>query len=216
MSSTIIIYQDVENNIRTEVELENETVWLSQAQLVDLFKKSKQNISLHIRNIFNEGELDENSVVKESLTTAADGKEYKTKYYNLDVIISVGYRIKSKQGTRFRIWANKVLKEYLVKGYALDNSRLQKQNYQLQELKKTIALFQQTQSRILSQSEATGLLNVLTDYAHSFILLNQYDTGNFPEGGLNQNITVEISLPEAMKAITELRQKLMEKNEATF
>ena len=109
MSSTVIIYQDEENNIRTEVELENETVWLSQGQLAVLFKKTKQNISLHIRNIFNEGELNEGSVVKESLTTAADGKEYRIKYYNLDVIISVGYRVKSKQGTHFRVWANKIL-----------------------------------------------------------------------------------------------------------
>ena len=94
------------------VLIENDTVWLTQLQMVQLFQSTKQNISLHIANIFKEGELEENSVVKEYLTTATDGKKYKTKLYNLDVIISVGYRVKSKTGTQFRIWANKILKDY--------------------------------------------------------------------------------------------------------
>lgn len=115
----------------------------------------------------------------------------------------MGYRVKSKQGTRFRIWANKILKEYLVKGYAFDHDHLKKQSQQLQELQKTINIFQRAQSKILSQSEATGLLNVLTDYTHSFILLNQYDTGNFPTGRLNTKITVEITLLDAIKAISD-------------
>lgn len=149
------------------------------------------------------------------MTTATDGKEYVTKYYNLDVIISVGYRVKSQQGTRFRVWANKVLKEYLVKGYTLDQTRLKNQQQQLQELQKTIALFQQAQSNVLNQTEATGLLSVLTDYTHSFVLLNQYDTDSFPEGGLNKNITVEIDLEHAVKAINKLKQRLIIQNEAT-
>jgi hypothetical protein len=152
MSSSILIYEDKENNIYMEVQLEEDTVWLNQNQLANLFKKTKQNISLHARNIFKEGELDEHAVVKESLTTAADGKEYLTKYYNLDVIISVGYRVKSKQGTRFRIWANKTLKDYLVQGYALDQKRLNNQKYSLQELQKTISLFKQAQSKVLSKT----------------------------------------------------------------
>ena len=115
---------------------------------------------MHIRNIFKEGELDSAAVVKESLTTAADGKTYKTQYYNLDVIISVGYRVKSKQGTQFRIWANKILKEYLVQGYALDQRRLQKQTQQIKELEKTLRLFQQVQSDTLKATEASGLLSV--------------------------------------------------------
>ncbi len=215
MNSAILIYQNDDDSIHTEVKLENETVWLNQGQLVELFKKSKQNISLHIRNIFNEGELNEKAVVKDSLTTAADGKEYKTKYYNLDVIISVGYRVKSKQGTQFRIWANQVLKEYLVQGYALDQERLKKQKKQIKELEKTLILFQQAQSDVLSQSEATGLLSVLTEYTHTFILLNQYDTGNFPEGGLNINVTCEINYPAAVKAIDDLKRSLINQNEAT-
>lgn len=117
----IILYQP-DSTLKIEVRLENETVWLTQQQMTELFQTSKQNISLHINNIFKEGELDSNSVVKESLTTASDGKKYKTKYYNLDVIISVGYRVKSLRGTQFRQWATKVLKEYLMKGYAVSQS----------------------------------------------------------------------------------------------
>ncbi len=120
----IIIYQPDEN-LALDVRVEGETVWLTQAQMVELFLTSKQNISLHINNIFKEGELDSESVVKDYLTTATDGKKYRTKYYNLDVIISVGYRVKSLRGTQFRQWANKVLKEYLLRGYALNQRLMQ-------------------------------------------------------------------------------------------
>ncbi|MFA5973333.1 MAG: RhuM family protein [Lentimicrobiaceae bacterium] len=122
----IVIYKAFDSaEFQIEVRVEDETVWLTQAQMVNLFDATKQNISLHINNIFNEGELQRNSVVKEYLTTASDGKKYKTKFYNLDVIISVGYRVKSLRGTQFRIWANKVLKEYLLKGHVI-NHRLEK------------------------------------------------------------------------------------------
>lgn len=103
---------------------EGETVWLAQQHMAELFQTTKQNISLHIKNTFSEGELQEDSVVKESLTTAADGKNYATKFYNLDVIISVGYRVKSLRGTQFRIWATQQLREYIVKGFVLDDERL--------------------------------------------------------------------------------------------
>ncbi len=114
----IIMYQP-DNSIKLEVWLENETVWLTQTQMSQLFNTTKQNVSLHINNIFREGELSKDSVVKDSLTTASDGKRYKTQYYNLDVIISVGYRVKSIQGTRFRQWANSVLNDFLLRGYAV-------------------------------------------------------------------------------------------------
>jgi hypothetical protein len=106
------------------VQITDNTVWLTQADMVVLFQTTKQNISLHIKNIFEEGELKENSVVKEYLTTAADGKNYRTKYYNLDVIISVGYRVKSLRGTQFRIWATERLREYLIKGFAMNDDLL--------------------------------------------------------------------------------------------
>ena len=123
MKNEIILYRPNEITEHIEVKFEEDTVWLSQQQMATLFSKTKQNISLHINNCFKENELDSNSVVKESLTTAKDGKTYSVKYYNLDVIISVGYRVKSKEGTQFRIWANRILKEYLLKGYAV-NSRM--------------------------------------------------------------------------------------------
>ena len=124
--SLFLLYQTSDGQTRLEVRLENETVWLSQNQMAELFQTTKQNISLHIRNIFKEGELPECSVVKEYLTTAADGKNYKTSFYNLDVIISVGYRVKSHRGVQFRIWATQRLREYIVKGFTLDDERLKR------------------------------------------------------------------------------------------
>lgn len=123
MNSEIIIYQNNDGNIKIDVRLEDETVWLSQAQIGDLFQKSKATISEHIKNVFEEGELNESAVVRNFRTTAADGKNYDTNYYNLDVIISVGYRVKSPQGTQFRIWATQRLKEYIIKGFALNDDR---------------------------------------------------------------------------------------------
>lgn len=119
-----LIYQAEDGKTRLDVRLENETVWLAQTQMAELFQTSKQNISLHIKNIFKEKELDEKSVIKEYLTTAADGKEYTVKHYSLDAIISVGYRVKSLRATQFRIWATQRLKEYIVKGFTLDDERL--------------------------------------------------------------------------------------------
>ena len=122
--SEIIIYQSEDGQTRINVKFEDESVWLTQAQLVSLYQSSKANVSEHIKNIFEEGELDEESVVRFFRTTAADGKSYNTKYYNLDMIISLGYRIKSLVATRFRRWATEQIKEYLKKGFLLDDQRL--------------------------------------------------------------------------------------------
>ena len=119
----IVLYQP-EGEVRLEVRVENETVWLTQAQMAELFHATKQNVSLHIANIFREGELLKKSVVKEYLTTASDGKHYRIKWYNLDIIISVGYRVKSIAGTRFRQWANHVLKDYMLKGYVIRQRKI--------------------------------------------------------------------------------------------
>lgn len=124
--SLFLLYQTNDGQTRLEVRLENETVWLSQNQMAELFQTSIPNVSMHIRNVFAEGELQPGAVVKEFLTTAADGKNYQTKLYNLDVIISVGYRVKSHRGTQFRIWATQRLREYIVKGFALDDERLKR------------------------------------------------------------------------------------------
>jgi hypothetical protein len=123
MNSEILIYQNPDGNIKIDVRLENETVWLTQEQMQNLFGKSKATISEHIKNVFDEGELDKDSVVRNFRTTASDGKSYATNFYSLDVIISVGYRVKSVQGTQFRIWATQRLKEYIIKGFTLNDDR---------------------------------------------------------------------------------------------
>jgi len=143
--SEILIYQNPTGNIKIDVRLEDETVWLTQKLMAELFDKSKKTISEHINNIFKEGELDEIAVVRYFRTTASDGKSYNTKYYNLDVIISVGYRVKSKQGTQFRIWATQRLKEYIIKGFALNDERFKSGNsmnyfYELQDRLREIRL----------------------------------------------------------------------------
>jgi len=137
----IVMYQPDET-IRLEVRVENETVWLTQQQMADLFQTTRNNITLHIGNIFKEGELVETSVRKDSLLTATDGKKYRTKIYNLDVIISVGYRVKSKRGTLFRQWANQILKDYLLKGYSI-NKNLQDVRIELGAQDKRISLLEE-------------------------------------------------------------------------
>lgn len=122
--SDVLLYQTDDGATRVEVRMAGETVWLNQAQMADLFQSTKQNVGQHIRNVFAEGELAPESVVKDFFTTAADGKQYRTKHYSLDVIISVGYRVKSLRGTQFRIWATQQLRSYLIKGFALDDRRL--------------------------------------------------------------------------------------------
>ncbi len=174
----------------------------------ELFNQTKQNISLHISNIFKEAELDANSVVKESLTTACDGKKYKTKYYNLDLIISVGYRVKSHRGTQFRIWANKVLKEYLVKGYALNVQKLKEQAEQFNSLKQTVNLLGNVlKNKELTSDEATGLLKVVTDYSYALDILDKYDHQQLTlEGTADQQLFVA-TYDDAMKAIRDLKDK---------
>ena len=122
--SEFLLYTSQSGEVRVDVLLQEETVWLTQKAMQELFDKAKSTISEHISNIFQEGELEENQVVRKFRTTAADGKQYDTAFYNLDVIISVGYRVKSQRGTQFRIWAIKILREYIIKGFAMDDERL--------------------------------------------------------------------------------------------
>src|SRR5690606_22813075 len=176
----IIIFKSAEDSIEVQVKFDGETVWLTQSQMGELFNQTKQNISLHINNCFKEGELDKSSVVKESLTTAADGKEYKTSHYDLNVIISVGYRVKSKQGTQFRIWANKILKDYLIQGYAIDKKRLAQRNEELQTLKKGISIL----GRALEEESDDTANPWLQHFAKGLELLDDYDHENLDEKGL--------------------------------
>lgn len=171
MNSHIEIYQSSDKQVELKVSLDQETVWLTQAQMAELFSQTKQNISLHIGNIFKEGELEKDSVVKDSLTTAADGKKYKTKFYNLDVIISVGYRVKSKRGTQFRIWATQRLKDYLVQGYAINESRLAKKQQEVQHLKTGIRIL----GRAVADQAEQVELDWLQHFAQGLQLLDDYD-----------------------------------------
>jgi len=139
-NSKIEIYQIESGKTEISVRLDNETVWLNLNQLTELFQKDKSVISRHISNIFKEKELDWNSVVAKNATTANDGKIYQVDYYNLDVIISVGYRVKSQRGTQFRIWANRLLKEYLIKGYSINEKKILQQAEQLKELQKSVKI----------------------------------------------------------------------------
>lgn len=174
-SKSLVIYE-IAKGKKIEVSIENESVWLSQKQMIELFSTSKQNISLHINNIFTEKELKRNSVVKEYLTTAPDGKTYKVDYYNLDVIISVGYRVKSFRGTQFRIWATKTLRDYILKGYAVNKHRLIDTG--IDELERAVNLIRQTlDSKVLTTAESQGILRVITDYAHSWVMLHKFDEG---------------------------------------
>ena len=166
----IVLYQPDES-VRLEVRLQDETVWLTQQQMAELFRTTKQNVSLHINNCFREGELTPDSVVKESLTTAGDGKNYRTKYYNLDVIISVGYRVKSPVGTRFRQWALAVLKDYLLRGYAVHqqalalqqvNLRIDAQNDRLARIEDTVSQQQQQIDFVVHANEKPAELLIPT------------------------------------------------------
>ena len=150
----IIIYKNEDGLPAIDVAMQNDTVWLSQQQMSLLFDRDYKTISRHIGNIFKEGELSKEAVVVKYATTASDGKTYQVEHYNLDLIISVGYRVKSKEGTKFRIWANQILKDYLVKGYALNDKKLKAQEQQLKELKDVIKLIDQVQHNYaLDQAE---------------------------------------------------------------
>ena len=172
----IVLFETEDAKVRLTVPIQEDTVWLTQAQMTELFDTSKQNVSLHINNCFKEGELDKGSVVKDFLTTASDGKNYKTKYYNLDVIISVGYRVKSQRGIEFRRWANKVLKDYIIKGYAINDKRLE-------ALQKTVEI----QAKMLAtaiEGDSDEVLKAVNLYTQALTLLDQYDHQSLekPEG----------------------------------
>ena len=175
----VVIYRTEDNTLQLDVQLANNTVWLTQQQMTVLFDTTKQNISLHINNIFKEGELSKDSVVKDYLTTAADGKSYRTLYYNLDVIISVGYRVKSKRGTQFRQWATKVLNEYMIRGYAANQRLLNIENQlaahqkQLAQHQKQIDFFVRTSLPPIEQVffEARVLLEKIIKTAKTRVII---------------------------------------------
>lgn len=212
----IILYKTEDGKSQIDVLLEKETVWLNQGQLTELFKQTKQNISLHINNIFKEKELDKKSVVKESLTTASDGKKYKVILYNLDVVISVGYRVKSKRGTQFRIWATQTLKDHLIKGYTINEKRLQEQQEKWKELQQTVEFLKRTVGKKeLNNKETQGLLEIISQYTRSFVLLSKFDNESLEAASSGKKLTYEIKYKEAVTAIEELKKNLPGINEVS-
>lgn len=208
-NNQIVIYQSEDGQTQVDVRLENETVWLTQAQMVELFQTTKQNVSLHVGNVFKEGELEEKSTVKEYLTVRKEGERKvsrKVKYYNLDVIISVGYRVKSKRGTAFRIWANNVLKQYLIKGYAV-NERMRKE--QIGELRQLVGMLGRTiqNQPLLSNDETDALFKVVTDYTYALDTLDNYDYGRLTINKTTEEEPFHATYNNAMEAIYGLRDK---------
>ena len=152
----LIMFKTKDGKLSIDVNLNEETVWLSQKKIAELFDKNVKTINEHIKNVFKEGELEENSVIRNFRITASDGKSYDTMFYNLDVIISVGYRVKSKRGTEFRIWANSILKDYLMKGYALDERRFEKDQVE-QEIEESRIENERTLLRAQAETERERL-----------------------------------------------------------
>ena len=202
----IIIYQTADGSTSLDVKLEQDTIWLTQKQIAELFGTKRPAITKHLKNIFLSGELEEASTCSILEHMGNDGKQhYQTAYYNLDAILSVGYRVNSKNATQFRIWANRVLKEYLIKGYAVkDNIKLE----QYEDLKQTIKVLANVlDHKTLEYSEATGLLRVVTDYAYALDTLDRYDFQQLEIEKTTNKEQFTATYENAMAAIDELREK---------
>jgi prophage maintenance system killer protein len=195
-----------EDNFTLNVQVKKETVWLSQAQICELFEKNKSTISRHLTNIFKEGELQSDSVVAFFATTASDGKTYDIKYYNLDAIISVGYRVKSARGIKFRQWANKILKDYLVDGYVVNIARLEKENNNLKELQNIISVVLRVALESdIDKDEIQGLLSVVKDYEFALDLLDQYDYQKVSLGNVSNRKVNVVDMYEVYDLIKTMR-----------
>lgn len=202
----IVIFQTKDGNTSIDVKLENETVWLSQAQMAELFQKDRTVIGRHINNVYREGELERDITCAKFAHMGTDeDQRYETTIYNLDVIISVGYRVKSQRGTQFRIWANKVLKEYLIKGYAINQ---QVKIEQLEDLKNTVRLLSNViEHKQLTLEEANGLLRVITDYTYGLDTLDKYDYQQLGVDSTTPDREFRATYEEAMEAIRFLQEK---------
>jgi len=196
--SQIEIYQATDGSTQIEVHIEQETVWLNRNQLASLFNRDVKTIGKHINNVFKEGELSKDSVVAKFATTALDGKTYQTEHYNLDVIISVGYRVKSKQGTQFRIWANNVLKEYLVQGYAINEKRLAQKEQEVQVLKNGIHILSRAMDEQITDN------SWLSIFAKGLSLLDDYDHEQLDSKGLTTKEAQYPSLKDYQMLINDM------------
>ena len=209
----IIIYKPAKGEVELRVRLEDETVWLSLNQIAELFGRDKSVISRHLRNIFQEGELSKKSVVAKIATTAADGKTYQVEFYDLNVIISVGYRVNSQRATQFRIWATKVLKSYLLQGYAVNEKRLLDARNKFQELQTTISFLQKQTDKKQLKGNEKEILNLLADYSKTLSILEKYDKEKLrkPKGRKDSFV---LEYKNCLEIIAELKKELITKKEA--
>ncbi len=203
--SEIKIYKTPSGATSIEVKLENETVWLNLNQIANLFKRDKSVISRHIGNVYKENELERIPTVAKFATVQKEGKrkiEREIEYFNLDVIISVGYRVKSRRGTQFRIWANQLLREYLIKGFVINQEKLKAQNKRLLELKKTVKILSNVVlNKKLSNDESQGLLKIISDYSYALDILDKYDYQTLAIENTSGKEVYQLTYEEAIKQI---------------
>ncbi|MDX1354843.1 MAG: virulence protein RhuM/Fic/DOC family protein [Halomonas venusta] len=209
----IQIFTSEDGQSHLEVTLEQETVWLSQAQMAELFNTKRPAITKHLSNIYKSGELSEDSTCSILEHVAEHGQRYRTKHYNLDAIISVGYRVSSKRATHFRKWATQVLKEHLVQGYTLNQRRLTERGIEFEQAVSLLSRTLTNQGLVSTEGEAVA--RVISDYARSWSLLQGYDEQQLAEVGIKQPGMQPLGLEEALQAIGELKQTLIGKGEAT-
>ncbi|MDF1584379.1 MAG: virulence protein RhuM/Fic/DOC family protein [Methyloprofundus sp.] len=213
MTSNIEIYQSNDGQLELKVSLEQDTVWLSQAQMAELFATQRPAITKHLSNIFKAGELDQNSTCSILEHVAEHGQTYKTKHYNLDAIISVGYRVNSSRATQFRIWATQILKQHLVQGYTLNQRRLQERGI---EFEQAITLLSRTlANQQLVNPAGEAVLSVIGDYARSWSLLQGYDEQSLHALATQQTHMQALDLNQVLDAIAQLKTVLISKGEAT-
>ncbi|MFA5763930.1 MAG: virulence protein RhuM/Fic/DOC family protein [Candidatus Paceibacterota bacterium] len=213
-NSSIIIYTDKKSGIKLETHLENESVWLTQEQIGKVFDTDRTSITKHIKDIFNTKELSEKSVCANFAHTAKDSKQYSVKFYNLDVIISVGYRVNSQKATKFRIWATNVLKKHIVEGYTINESRLLEATNKLKELQSAIAFIQETSKKGDIAGQAEEILSLLSRYAKTLTLLGEYDKGEIREvKGERSNFL--LTYDHCKEIIIKIKKELAEKGEAS-
>lgn len=209
-NSEIKIYKAEDGKTEILVKLDHDTVWLSQYQLEELFQTDRTSIVRHILNIYKTGELAEDSTCAFFAQVQTEGKRKisrKIKYYNLDLIISVGYRINSKRGTQFRIWANSVIKDYLIKGYSINEKRLKQQNEQLRELQESVKLLGNVLNyRELTGDESSGLLKIISDYAYALDILDQYDYQSLEIAETSGKETYQLTYEEAISQIQKVKE----------
>jgi prophage maintenance system killer protein len=207
----IVIYKASDGTTQLDVKLEEETVWLNLNQISLLLQKDKSVISRHINNVFKEGELDKIPTVAKFATVQKEGNRAinrEIEFYNLDVIISVGYRVKSKRGTQFRIWANSVLKDYLVEGYVLNEKRLKEQTDKIKELEKTLEIFSNVAEHYqLNRDEFSGILKVVSDYTRALDLLDDYDHQRLKIERTSKDELFRIDYDSAKKIVEKLKEK---------